>query len=73
MVVCAWICLVQTKNIEQVLWIGFVFMPVRIRISKLMPIQIEIRMPDWHKNYADPHADPSPALRVVKNQNFFLL
>jgi hypothetical protein len=44
-------------------------MPIPIRISMVMPIQIRIpdlvldpdSVPDWHQNDANPHADLTPS------------
>jgi hypothetical protein len=29
--------------------------------------------PAWHKNNADPHADPTPILSMLENQNFIFI
>ncbi len=60
----------NSEHCTTVLWIGIVLMPIRIRISMLMPIQIRMD-PDWDQHDADPHADPTPSFSHVRNSIFF--
>jgi hypothetical protein len=50
---------------------GFESTRIWIRISSLMPNQV--RIPIGIKNYADPHADPTPSLNHAGKSDFFLL
>jgi hypothetical protein len=61
---------IDTYGHWAVLWIGIIIlMPIRIRMSMLMPIQIRS---DWRQNDADPHAIPIPVLHMLENQILLL-
>ncbi len=50
--------------LEPVLWIGIVFMPIRIRFF-LVDADPDLD-PDWHRDDADPHGDPTPSFILVR-------
>jgi hypothetical protein len=53
-------------------WIGIVFMPIRIRIRPNFHFDADPNPdPDWHQNDADPHADRTPSFTYVgKSEKF---